>query len=459
LDNGDYLVNWHTGQFNLVAAQIYRIRVTVSGQLLGFADVDPVNNGSQFKSVDTGQYIPLLGDRTLPVKFRIEQGAISGWTSITAGQTFTCGLASSGLAWGSNAFGALGIGSTTSFSTAPVPVAGGLIFTALSAGSSTACGLTASGAAYCWGADDSFQIGSPTVPDVCVASVPCSRAPLPVAGGLSFSSISVGHSAVCALTPAGAAYCWGDNTKGELGVNSSTGPDLCGAQPCSRVPVAVSGGLTFASIAAGGADVCGITPAGAAYCWGDAQFDQLGKGISASAQLFPTPVSGGLTFARIALGEVSATGVTTGGTAYSWGTNLFGALGTTATTETCTSPAFGTNGCSDVPIPVGGGLTFLNGAGSVSSELQTVCGLSASGAAYCRRRGGEGELGDVVAADSRVPVAVSGGLLFSVVTSGELHSCGITTSGTAYCWGSNIAGESGNSGPGSSSPVAVPNPV
>jgi hypothetical protein len=72
-----YNVNWNTGQPAIDPAKFYRIQVFGSrnGLLLGFADVDPVNNGSQLKNVNTGQYIGLVDGRTLPIKFRIERGA------------------------------------------------------------------------------------------------------------------------------------------------------------------------------------------------------------------------------------------------------------------------------------------------------------------------------------------------------------------------------------------------
>jgi internalin A len=75
-DDQHYIVNWHTDEFNLDDTKTYRIVAQVDGQELGYADVDVVNNGSQLKNVDTNEYIPLKDGRTLPIKFRIEEGAI-----------------------------------------------------------------------------------------------------------------------------------------------------------------------------------------------------------------------------------------------------------------------------------------------------------------------------------------------------------------------------------------------
>jgi sugar lactone lactonase YvrE len=77
-----YIVNWHTdacldGACSLDPAKTYRIRILVGVAELGFADVDVVGNGSQLRNVQTSEYIGLVNGKTLPVKFRIERGAVS----------------------------------------------------------------------------------------------------------------------------------------------------------------------------------------------------------------------------------------------------------------------------------------------------------------------------------------------------------------------------------------------
>jgi hypothetical protein len=74
-----YMVNWDTGESaggGLKPDHYYRIHVRVGALSLGHADIDPVASGSDLRNVTTGQVIPLLNGRTLPVKFRIEQGAL-----------------------------------------------------------------------------------------------------------------------------------------------------------------------------------------------------------------------------------------------------------------------------------------------------------------------------------------------------------------------------------------------
>jgi len=68
----NYIVNWHAGSYNLDVNKNYRISVYQGAFRLGYADVDVVGSGKELKNVDTNQFIALLDDRTLPIKFRIE---------------------------------------------------------------------------------------------------------------------------------------------------------------------------------------------------------------------------------------------------------------------------------------------------------------------------------------------------------------------------------------------------
>jgi hypothetical protein len=72
-----YIVNWHTDEFGLDTSKTYRIQVIVSDQTMGYGDVDLVEGGKQLKDVNTDLYIPLKDGRTLPIKFRIEEGALA----------------------------------------------------------------------------------------------------------------------------------------------------------------------------------------------------------------------------------------------------------------------------------------------------------------------------------------------------------------------------------------------
>jgi len=245
--------------------------------------------------------------------------------------------------------------------------------------------------------------------------------PTSVSGGISFASISAGGDFACGLTTGGEAYCWGSNREGQLGTTA--------VSDISTVPVAVTGGLTFTQISAGSYFACGITAGGAAYCWGDNRDGRLGNG-SSDEDPHPAPelVAGGLAFASVSAGHDLACGLVTGGAAYCWGLNSFGGLGN-GTFE----------GTQPIPGPVLGGLTFT----SISTGGDYVCGVATSSVAYCWGTDWGGNLGIGIAGDLSTPVEVSGGLSFASVSSDELHTCGLTTANEVYCWGNNHFGQLG----------------
>lgn len=73
LTDEQYYVNWQVPSSSTV---FYRLSVVVGTRVLGWADVETATNASQLKNVTTGEYVPLVDGRTLPLKFRIERYAL-----------------------------------------------------------------------------------------------------------------------------------------------------------------------------------------------------------------------------------------------------------------------------------------------------------------------------------------------------------------------------------------------
>lgn len=354
----------------------------------------------------------------------IELAPVAGgltFAAVSAGASHTCGVTTNGLAycWGSNIFGELGDGTQISRGN-PVLVSGGLTFAAVSAGASHTCGLTTNGVAYCWGRNDFGELGDGT-------TLTSRTSPVLVVGGLTFAAVSAGGSRhTCGVTTSGEAYCWGDNSKGQLGDATLT------ARPN---PVPVSGGRTYAAVSAGASHTCGVTTSGEAYCWGRNDFGQLGDGAATDPRTSPVPVSGGFTFATVSPGDLHSCGVTTSGAAHCWGLGDFGQLGDGMTTASRPSP-----------VSVAGELTFGPvSAGGQDFVRSHTCGVITSRAAYCWGSNADGQLGEATLTTlRRSPVRVVGGLTFTAVSAGGRHTCGLTTDGVAYCWGSNIFGQLGD---------------
>jgi surface protein len=72
-DAEHYKVNWHTDQTGTEVGETYRVRVSVAGIQLGFADIMMAGNGKEARNTTTDDVIGLVDGRTLPITFRIEE--------------------------------------------------------------------------------------------------------------------------------------------------------------------------------------------------------------------------------------------------------------------------------------------------------------------------------------------------------------------------------------------------
>ncbi len=302
---------------------------------------------------------------------------------------------------------------------------------AIATGVGHTCALTTAGGAKCWGSNGNGQLGD--------NSTTSRLTPVEVFGLTSgVAAIAGGGGHTCALTIGGGIKCWGSNSSGQLGDNSTT----------NRLTAVDVIGLTsgVAAIAAGDGYSCALTISGGAKCWGDNSYGQLGDN-STTQRLTPVDVFG-LTsrVAAIAVRSTHTCALTTGGGVKCWGDNRYGQLGDNSITRHLTPvdvfgltsgvAAITTGGTADRPAISGIGLPFAGAH---------TCALSTSGGIKCWGANQVGQLGDNSTTQRLAPADVVGltsGI--TAITAGDAHTCALTSGGGAKCWGANQYEQVGN---------------
>ncbi|MDQ6827590.1 MAG: Ig-like domain-containing protein [Gemmatimonadota bacterium] len=353
------------------------------------------------------------------------------FTDVQAGGDHTCGQTEFGeiYCWGLNDRGQLGNGTNIS-SNIPVRVSGNIFFSALAVGASHTCGFGASAtsgnALFCWGANGSGQLGDGTLVD--------RNVPIRVSGAVVFNptlhdNLAAGGLHTCAVDGGNRLWCWGDNSRNQLGI----GPF---AVTGTKVTVPTATDLIGGKILRLGAmHSCSADVNGNAICWGDNTFGQLGSN--------PGTLSSGTTH-NLVIGGAFVQDADTGPSANHgcfvkpstavmscWGANAGGQLGD------------GTRVSRFLPAAVGP--RTYRGQENAFGSAHTCAIISGGATPFgvdCWGSNSNGQLG-VAGGDQLTPNTIPGFRAF-FVRAGDNHTCALRDDNAVYCWGKNNAGQLGD---------------
>jgi alpha-tubulin suppressor-like RCC1 family protein len=259
---------------------------------------------------------------TKPVKVRFPAGVKIAFIATDA-MPYDTGLAvdTQGQAWGwgINSHGQLCLGNTTTYNT-PQKLPFSDVTTL--AGANGHAVYDADGTVYTCG---SGPYGPTTHTPVKVKNLPA---------GVKVTALVSGYGNDGALLANGDYYDWGTNTQGQLG----TGPGKGSTSPVQVTLPGPAAQVTLGGSTPKNGQTFVMLSDGSIYAWGSGTYYQLGNG---QAKNEPTPIlitpPTGVTYVTLATGGATSYGITTSGDVYSWGNGNVGQIGNNKT-KTASEP-------------------------------------------------------------------------------------------------------------------------
>jgi alpha-tubulin suppressor-like RCC1 family protein len=399
---------------------------------------------------------------------------------LDAGVDHSCAVFVNGAVkcWGRNSDGQLGYGDTTSRGdsvgeTEALPsVELGTSRTAKSVASgwNTTCAILDNDALKCWGRNDHGQLGLGAAGNRggALLQMGDDLPAVDLGAGRTVTAISLGNYNVtafaCAILDTGQVKCWGDNSKGQLGIGNFTSKGIFPGDMGDALPtVNIGAGRRATSISVGAEHTCVIltdhqTVADSnVKCWGGNDFGQLGlddtfpRGANAADMTTLPAVNLGLgrKAVAIAAGSSHTCAILDDGTVKCWGDNSWGELGTGDGNDYGAGTSSPGTGAPVLPMASLPAVTFGPGRTATAIALGDVtsCAVLDNGLVTCWGDGGAGQLGNGTSSTS-APLPVTAYSVFvghaaTAITLGDEHVCATTDDGSVRCWGIDDGGRLG----------------
>ena len=348
--------------------------------------------------------------------------AVAG--SLSGGSYHTC-LAKNGnvYCWGFNNNFQLGDGTTTDRNT-PQMVNGLTSPTSVAAGGTQSCAVQSDGLLLCWGNQAVYSMPMSAPTKIQKISGDYVSGDLTEVRFVDIGGNSTGVDNGCAVTTAGALWCWGENSQGEVGDGTRI-DRMRAVQIISSNVIAVSVGISHS---------CAVLQSGEVKCWGGNSSGQLGN----NAMDTTIPQSAGMLNAvGISVTSWHSCALISDGTVKCWGSNSYMQLG---------------SGSWMVPSSIPTAVTGLSGAIGISAGARHTCAVLSNGTVKCWGSSQQKQVGRI--GQELAPGLVDGIANATAVTAGEAHTCALIGTNDVKCWGE---GSNGILGDGVSTvPTEVP---
>ena len=348
--------------------------------------------------------------------------------TLAAGATHTVAVRADGSlwAWGNNANGQLGLGSTGGQQASPVRVGLDTNWASVAAGGTHTVAIKTDGSLWAWGNNASGQLG--------LSNTTSQNTPQRVGTSTSWASVAAGSAHTVAIQADNTLYAWGLNDNGQLGLGNLIN---------QNAPQPVATGTSWASAGAGSSHTVAVRLDGSLWAWGLNTSGQLGLSNTTS-QSTPQRVGTGTSWASAAAGGSHSVAARADGTLWAWGLNTSGQLGLANNTN------------QNTPQPVG---TTTNWLSAATGDAHTVA-LQADGSLWAWGSNATGQLGLGNLANQTTPQAVPAVTTWLSVTAGTGYSAGEQGCGATWAWGLNASGQVGDGSTSQRpSPVIIFNPI
>lgn len=391
----------------------------------------------------------------------VQVGSATNWQTLAVGSGHVLGLQTGGklYAWGTNASGPIGDGTTTN-KTTPVPIQAAFSWSSIAAGSSFSAAIRADGTLWAWGTNTNGQLGQ--------GNTTSSTVPVQVGTAADWRQVACGGSFVLALKTNGELWAWGFNSSGQLGNGSTTQ---------STSPVRVGTDADWDMICAGSSHCLALKTSGSLWAWGNGSSGQLGIG-SGSNQSSPVQVGSDTDWGALTANVLTSCATKTNGTLWIWGSNNYG-LYADGSTNGGLLPRKISDRSDWVDISCGvyhlmaldsSGVIWVSGDGDglsgaaprslalaassvanwqhLSGRRSTYAGILGDGTLWTWGENETGTIGDggaSLTSSKWIPTQVGSHTDWKEVSGGlSAFMMGIKTNGTLWGWGSNISNSLGD---------------